>query len=87
MPMKSVSFTTSGVENFLEGVMKIDTQDFLSKMEGFAIQGVVGTFTAHHHIHYLQLTDIQQVQPKTINSAFPLFVQTFAAQSQTACVR
>lgn len=42
MSMKSVAFSTEGVENFLEGAMKIDTQHFLSKMEGFAIQGIKG---------------------------------------------
>jgi hypothetical protein len=42
MPMRGVSFTTSGVENFLEGVMKTDTQDFLGEMEGFAVQGIQG---------------------------------------------
>jgi hypothetical protein len=43
--MKSVAFVTEGVENFLEGVMKTDTQHFLSKLEGFAIQGIKGLNT------------------------------------------
>jgi hypothetical protein len=42
LPMRGVAFTTAGVENFLDGAMKIDTQDFLAKMEGFAIQGIKG---------------------------------------------
>ena len=42
MPMRGAFFTTSGVENFLEGVMRTDTQDFLGKMEGFAVQGIQG---------------------------------------------
>jgi hypothetical protein len=42
MPLRGVAFTTDGIENFLEGAMKTDTQDFLGKMEGFAIQGVRG---------------------------------------------
>jgi hypothetical protein len=40
--MKGVLFATPSVENFLEGVMKTHTQDFLGKMEGFAIQGIQG---------------------------------------------
>jgi hypothetical protein len=42
MPMRGAIFTTPGVENFLEGVMRTDTQDFLGKMEGFAVQGIQG---------------------------------------------
>jgi hypothetical protein len=42
LPMRGVAFATAGVENFLEGTMKIDTQDFLAKMEGFAVLGVQG---------------------------------------------
>lgn len=41
--MQGVTFGTSGVDNFLEGTMKIDIQHFLGKMEGHAIQGVKGT--------------------------------------------
>ncbi len=42
MPLRAVAFATNGVEHFLEGVIKTDTQDFLGKMEGFAVQGVQG---------------------------------------------
>jgi hypothetical protein len=42
MLMRGAFFMTSGVENFLEGVMRTDTQDFLGKMEGFAVQGIQG---------------------------------------------
>jgi hypothetical protein len=42
MPLRAVAFATDGVEHFLEGVIKTDTQDFLGKMEGFAVQGVKG---------------------------------------------
>jgi hypothetical protein len=40
--MKGVSFATPSIGNFLKGVMKTDIQDFLGKMEGFAIQGIQG---------------------------------------------
>ena len=42
LPLRGVSFATEGVENFLEGALKTDTQDFIGKMEGFAVQGVKG---------------------------------------------
>jgi hypothetical protein len=42
MSMRAVAFSTEGVKNFLEGAMKADTQHFLSKMEGFVIQGIKG---------------------------------------------
>jgi hypothetical protein len=42
MPLAPVAFTTEGVDDFLEGALKTDTQDFLGKMEGFVIQGVRG---------------------------------------------
>lgn len=40
--MKAISFATQGVESFLEGTMRTDTQHFLSKMEGFALTGIKG---------------------------------------------
>jgi hypothetical protein len=43
MSMRAVAFLTEGVKNFLEGAMKADTQHFLRKMEGFAIQGIKGS--------------------------------------------
>jgi len=35
-----VSYGTEGVEHFVDSVLKIDNADFISKMEGFAIQGI-----------------------------------------------
>lgn len=42
LPMCGVAYSTLGVQHFLEGVMKIDTQDFVGKMKGFAVQGIKG---------------------------------------------
>ena len=42
LPLRGVAFATKGVENFLEHALKTDEQDFVGKMEGFAIQGVKG---------------------------------------------
>ena len=38
----SIMWATEGVQDFLQNVLKIDPQDFLCKMEGFAIQGLRG---------------------------------------------
>jgi hypothetical protein len=43
LPLRAITFTTPGVNHFMDSVIGIDTQDFLSKMEGFAIQGIQGT--------------------------------------------
>jgi hypothetical protein len=45
MAMRSIYFASPGVHSFMGGVMKIDPQDFLSKLEGFALQGVAGMCT------------------------------------------
>ena len=42
LPLRGVSYATHGVENFLEGALKMDKQDFIRKMEGFSIQGLSG---------------------------------------------
>ena len=42
LPMQGIAFSTEGVAQFLEHVLKIDTQDFLCKMEVFAVQGIRG---------------------------------------------
>jgi hypothetical protein len=42
LSLRGSVFSTSRLNNFLEHVYKIDKQDFLTKMEGFAIQGLVG---------------------------------------------
>lgn len=55
MPLTAVAFVTDGVENFLEGVIKTDTQDFLGKMEGFAVQGVKGINISSKHFVLLSI--------------------------------
>ena len=37
-----------GIDNFMDTVMGIDNQDFLLKMEGYAIQGIKGLFHCPH---------------------------------------
>jgi hypothetical protein len=33
-----------GVDDFMESVMNVDNQEFVSKMEGFAFRGIRGKF-------------------------------------------
>jgi hypothetical protein len=42
LAIRGVAFATEGVENFMLGTMKTDNQDFISKLEGHAIQGLAG---------------------------------------------
>ena len=42
MRMDSYSYATKGVDKFLEHSLKIDSQKFLCKMEGYVLQGVYG---------------------------------------------
>ncbi|KAG1834476.1 hypothetical protein EV424DRAFT_1341295 [Suillus variegatus] len=47
LPLHAITFTMLGVNHFMDSVIGIDTQDFLSKMEGFAIQGIQGAASNH----------------------------------------
>jgi hypothetical protein len=44
LPLRGITFkfASEGVEDFMSSVMNIDNQDLISKMEGFAIQGMRG---------------------------------------------
>lgn len=42
LPLRGVTFTTKGVKDFMDTVIGVDTHDLVSKMEGFAVQGVWG---------------------------------------------
>ncbi|KAI6013403.1 hypothetical protein BKA83DRAFT_4063243 [Pisolithus microcarpus] len=54
LPLRGVAFATEGVENFMGTVMRIDNQDLVSKMEGFAVQGVKGA-AANYQQHVSQV--------------------------------
>ncbi|KAG2112532.1 uncharacterized protein F5147DRAFT_744449 [Suillus discolor] len=47
VPLRGIAFATQGVENFMDTVMGIDNQDLVSKMEGFAVQGMKGSAKNH----------------------------------------
>jgi len=42
MGLQGISFATEGVERFLLDVLKVDPQDFMGRLEGYAIQGLKG---------------------------------------------
>ena len=42
LQMDPYSYASEGATKFLEHSLKIDTQDFLCKMEGYTLQGVYG---------------------------------------------
>ncbi|KAG2741137.1 hypothetical protein P692DRAFT_201684588, partial [Suillus brevipes Sb2] len=47
LTLQGITFSTDGVENFMGAVMGIDEQDLVSKMEGFAVQGMQGSAKNH----------------------------------------
>ncbi|KAG1770558.1 hypothetical protein EV702DRAFT_977990, partial [Suillus placidus] len=47
LPLRGVAFATEGVQHFMGSVMGVDNQDLVSKMEGFAVQGMKGAATNH----------------------------------------
>ncbi|KAG1791817.1 uncharacterized protein HD556DRAFT_1432770 [Suillus plorans] len=47
LPLRGISFATEGVDEFMSSVMNIDNQDLVSKMEGFAVQGMKGAARNH----------------------------------------
>jgi hypothetical protein len=42
VPLKSITYATAGVENFMESTLKLDKMDVLGRMEGYALQGLKG---------------------------------------------
>ncbi|KAG1860769.1 hypothetical protein F4604DRAFT_1930089 [Suillus subluteus] len=47
LPLRGVAFATEGVDEFMASVMNVDNQDLISKMEGFAVQGMKGAAKNH----------------------------------------
>ena len=44
--MEPITFSTEGLNDFIEQVFHVDNQDFVTWMEGFAMQGLKGTLMA-----------------------------------------
>ncbi|KAG1733155.1 hypothetical protein EDB19DRAFT_1831088 [Suillus lakei] len=52
-----VTFATEGIQQFMDSMMGIDSQDLVSKMEGFVVQGIREEATGDNHtkmqwVHY-----------------------------------
>ncbi|KAG2365336.1 hypothetical protein BDR07DRAFT_1481456 [Suillus spraguei] len=57
LPLHGISFATQGFHEFMSSVMNIDNPDLMSKMEGFAVQGMKEEITQDpkawmHWAHY-----------------------------------
>ncbi|KAH7918192.1 hypothetical protein BV22DRAFT_1024987 [Leucogyrophana mollusca] len=48
LPLRPIGFATHGVKEFMPTVMGMDTQDSITKMEGFAVQGIKGRAAKNH---------------------------------------
>jgi hypothetical protein len=51
--LRPISFATEGTEGFLGQVYKADTQDFVGKLEGYAIQGLKGSVFLLQYLFHL----------------------------------
>ncbi|KAG1871317.1 hypothetical protein DFJ58DRAFT_644462, partial [Suillus subalutaceus] len=47
LALRGITFNTEGVDNFMESTMNIDSQDLMSKMEGYAMQGNLDISTSN----------------------------------------
>ncbi|KAG2143282.1 hypothetical protein BD769DRAFT_1661719 [Suillus cothurnatus] len=61
LPLHAVTFSTEGVQHFMHSVMNIDNQDFVSKMEGFTIQGMKGAVKNHQERVSVVRADIHNI--------------------------
>ncbi|KAH7922382.1 hypothetical protein BV22DRAFT_974595, partial [Leucogyrophana mollusca] len=63
LPLRGLAFATPGIEDFMPIVMNMDTQDFVTKMEGFAIQGIKGAAKNHQkHISQVRAQIRNEIQ-------------------------
>ncbi|KAG2051368.1 hypothetical protein BDR06DRAFT_983636 [Suillus hirtellus] len=58
IPLCGIIFATEGVNDFIASVMNIDDQHLISKMEGFAIQGIQ---QINHTLHMFKKIQIHQI--------------------------
>ncbi|KAG1786002.1 hypothetical protein EV424DRAFT_1306164, partial [Suillus variegatus] len=63
LPLHGIAFATEGVNEFMGSVMNIDDQDLVSKMEGFAVQGMKGAARNHQK----RMSDIRSAIRQEIN--------------------
>ena len=53
--LQGITFNTRGVDNFMESVIGISADDFVGKMEGFAVQGIQGKLSRCHYAEMLTI--------------------------------
>ncbi|KAG1769948.1 hypothetical protein EV702DRAFT_1202611 [Suillus placidus] len=61
VPLRGIAFATQGVENFMDTVMGVNNQDLVSKMEGFAVQGMKGSAKNHQKRVSDKCTEIRNI--------------------------
>ena len=52
--MEPIIFSTDRLNDFIEQVFHIDNQDFVTRVEGFAVQGLKGTLIVHIQTYYIR---------------------------------
>ncbi|KAF8131401.1 hypothetical protein EV363DRAFT_1449797 [Boletus edulis] len=66
VPLRGTAFATEGVQNFIGSVIGIDAHDLVSKMEGFAIQGIKGTAKNHQERVSQVRADIRHIMNRKL---------------------
>ncbi|KAG0705574.1 hypothetical protein DFH29DRAFT_799878 [Suillus ampliporus] len=74
LPLRSLTFATEGVQDFMHSVMGIDNQDLVSKMEGFAVQGVKGAAKNHQQRVSETRTAICNLINSTLHKSPPFYI-------------
>ena len=77
LPLQGITFNTEGVDNFMESVIGVSAEDFVGKMEGFAVQGVQGDLSSfpsgknnvYNHVCHLGAAKNHQQQVTQLRSS------------------
>ena len=85
LPYHPHIFNTARTEDFLPGTMKIDSNDFTTRYEGHAIQGLNG-MPRLHYIYIAGTDDVSQVLSATTRKLSPGTVAKCGRSSTRICV-
>ncbi|KAG2738373.1 hypothetical protein P692DRAFT_20851675 [Suillus brevipes Sb2] len=80
LPLRGSQFATEGVQSFMESAMGINNQDLVSKLEGFAIQGMTGAAKNHQQ----RVAEVRAVIRSEINKALQTVAKDPDAKMQWA---
>ncbi|KAG1735370.1 hypothetical protein EDD22DRAFT_787722, partial [Suillus occidentalis] len=80
LPLRGSQFATEGVQSFMESAMGIDNQDLVSKLEGFAIQGMTGAAKNHQQ----RVAEVRAVIRSEINKTLQTVAKDPDAKMQWA---